>query len=72
VARLKKQARKQGASAGQDPGIERTPEQIMADAEQRSIAILAEAKRQIDLINADVEAAYPAVSASGTAALDEP
>lgn len=55
VAQLKKQARKQGASAGQNPGMDRTPEQIMAEAEQHSIAIRVEARRQIELISADVE-----------------
>jgi 5-deoxy-D-glucuronate isomerase len=72
VAQLKLQAKKQGASARRDPGMEGTPEQIMAEAQQRSTAILVEARRQIDLIRAGVEAAYPPVSTSGTAAAEEP
>jgi hypothetical protein len=72
AAKLEKQAKKHGASTGRDPGIERTPQQIMAETQQRAIAIRAEASRQVDLIRADVEAAYPAVSTSGTAAAEEP
>jgi hypothetical protein len=65
------QARKQGANASPDPVTGRTPEQIRAEAEQRSMAPVAEARRQLDLIRASAEAAT-SVSDPGIAALEEP